>query len=90
MISFDYQTGDELFKVHAEDDTKISLYLTLNGLSAIRRCLEILTPRESLIASWALADIASMTDVPAWRCAEQDLAGNPFDPLTRDDALQAA
>lgn len=82
IISFDFQEGDELLKLSASSGKKVSLYLSLNGLSAVRRCLGKLAAPSRMINSWLLVDGRLAQHVPSWRCHPLDLSQtNPFDPL---------
>ena len=82
VIRFDYQTGNETMQIYAADGRKIGLYLSLHGLSAVRRCLAVLVPNsEPLEESWIDPDTLLMQDVPSWRCSDQEIEGDPFEPL---------
>jgi hypothetical protein len=81
VVAFDYTPGDELLKLRDRNGKIISLYLSLNGLSSVRRCLAAFTPVSNIVSSWDKSDHALMQDVPSWRCDPMDLEDNPFDPL---------
>ena len=81
VAAFDYKYGDEMLKLRSHNGQKVSLYLSLHGLSAVRRCLRAFVPLSTTIASWTTSDPALMEHVPSWRCDEMDLEDNPFDPL---------
>ena len=82
VVRFDYQSGNETMRIHSADGRKLGLYLSLHGLSAVRRCLAVLVPRsESLEESWIDPDTLLMQDVPSWRCSDQETEGDPFAPL---------
>ncbi len=89
IVEFSHTKGDELLKLRAQNGQTISLYLSVHGLSAIRRCLAVLTPTSNIIASWSASDPALMEDVPSWRCSDMDLEDDPFDPLGTSDAGSA-
>ena len=89
IVKFSYTKGDELLKLRAQNGQTISLYLSLHGLSAVRRCLAAFTPTGTIMASWSASDPALMKDVPSWRCSDMDLEDNPFDPLGTSDAGSA-
>lgn len=81
IVEFDYKDGDELLKLKSRSGKKISLYLSLHGLSAIRRCLAAFSSSSEITPSWSTADSCLMRNVPSWRCDDLDLEDNPFDPL---------
>jgi hypothetical protein len=84
----EFSPGDELLKIYSYDGEKISIYLSLNGLSAVRRCLAAFAP-ECLQNSRSIrADGALLRHVPAWRCGMMDLQGNPFEPLSNGSDWQ--
>src|SRR5207253_4034891 len=56
IVAFSYTKGDELLKVRAQNGQTISLYLSLHGLSAVRRCLAAFTPSGTIMASWSASD----------------------------------
>ena len=77
-----FQPGDELLKIHSQDGRKISIYLSLNGLSAIRRCLAAYAPCGLDYIYSIQSDKDLLKAVPSWRCSKLDLQGSPFDPLS--------
>ncbi len=77
-----FQPGDELLKIYAQDGRKISIYLSLNGLSAIRRCLAAYAPGGLDYIYSIQSDQGLLKAVPSWRCSKLDLQGSPFDPLS--------
>jgi hypothetical protein len=81
ISAFSFAKRDELLKLRGQDGRTIALYLSLNGLSAIRRCLAAFTPATAILTSWSEADPALLADVPSWRCDEMDLEDDPFAPL---------
>jgi len=86
VVAFDFKQGDELLKLRSRDGRKVSLYLSLHGLSAVRRCLAAFTPLDTTLSSWATSDQALMEHVQSWRCHEMDLEDSPLDPLGTWDA----
>lgn len=61
---------------------KIGLYGSLNGLSAVRRCLAAFTrASEVSLDSWGVQDALLIQHIPSWRCDPFDLEDDPFDPL---------
>lgn len=73
---------DETLKLDARDGSRVGIYLTLNGLSAVRRCLTTFAPASLFHPDSMLANEALLQIVPAWHCSQADLEGNPFDPLS--------
>lgn len=86
VVGFEYTPGDELLKLRSQDGRRVGLYLSLNGLSAVRRCLAAFTPLSATLSSWNAADPALMQHVRSWRCHQMDLEDSPFDPLGNWDA----
>jgi len=81
IVGFQYVPGDETLKFQSESGVQFGIYLSLNGLSAVRRCLAAFTPLSQTGDSWAITDPAMMERVPAWRCDEMDLEDSPFTTL---------
>jgi len=83
VIEFQFAPGDELLKIRSRTGQTVAVYVSLHGLSAIRRCLWNLAPRSAtLINSWIAADPVLTSLVPSWHCKEASLASDPFQPLT--------
>lgn len=80
IASFEYSPKGESLDLHAIDGRTISLYLSLNGLSAVRRCIAAFSSVEMTRTSWEEVDHLLMTNVPSWWCDTSLLGNNPFDP----------
>lgn len=81
IAAFRLEPDYETLTLHSASGTKVAIYASLNGLSAVRRCLAAFTPLSQTSDSWATADPTLIDSLPAWRCHELDLEDNPFAPL---------
>ena len=79
---FEYAANFETLNFFDREKRKIGLYLSLHGLSAVRRSLVTFgLVRRELEDSWTSCDRLLLDDVPSWRCTDQELRGDPFAPL---------
>ena len=60
---------------------KLGIYTSLNGLSAVRRCLAAFGSLAKTEYSWKRVDPLMMEHVPAWCCDDMDFEDDPFAPL---------
>lgn len=82
--AFRFDPDGDAIQLLTDDGKKMGVYSSLNGLSAIRRCLAVFGRPEVLAASWSSDDAQIMVNVNAWRCSEADLQTPPFGaPLHR-------
>lgn len=84
VAEFQYADGDETIKIVSASGRKIAIYASLDGLSALRRCLnrcclpESGVQRAGLAKSWATVDPLLCQELPGWRCENWVFEHDPF------------
>lgn len=79
---------DHVLKIEQSKGSPIGIYLTLNGLSEFRRCLQHLAPTPVGASCSANATFCGDTgmsleeECPAWNCSEEELRRPPFPART--------
>jgi hypothetical protein len=82
MRSFRIAADHDSVTLVDQSKRKIGLYGSLNGLSAVRRCLAAFTQASEVsLDSWSVQDALLVEHIPSWRCDPFDLEDDPFDPL---------
>ena len=80
VARFEYAEGDETIRIHSHDGKKMGLYLSLHGLSVVRRCLFVAVPNSQ---ARAICDQLLVKNVPSWNCDDGLIGNSPFEtPVT--------
>lgn len=81
IVSFTFAPGGDVVRFQTDTGQKLGIYASLNGLSAVRRCLAAYGNLARTEQSWSTIDPLLMQHAPAWRCDDMDLEDDPFAPL---------
>lgn len=82
VTDFSLDGDEETVRFKVTTGKPLVIYSSLNGLSAIRRCLAWFAIRHQLNPNaWSYNDVILYEKLPSWRCDANDLETDPFLPL---------
>jgi len=82
VTDFSLDGDEDTVRFKVRTGKPLVIYSSLNGLSAVRRCLAAFTTLQLTAPhAWTHNDQVLCEKIPSWRCDPEDLEDDPFRPL---------